>query len=344
MTMLHTLFRRIAAVVVVMIGVTLITFSISHLIPTDPARLIAGEQASAEIVERIREDLGLNQPVYIQYGRYMNALLHGDLGTSTRTGRPVLDDLTTYFPATVELALAALFIAVLLGIPLGVLSSLYHNRWPDHLIRTVSVVGISTPTFWLAMMMVAVFYGYLDWLPAGGRIDPLISYFPETTGFYIVDSLLAADWAGLGDVLWHLCLPAFALAFIVMGGAARLIRSSMIEVLSSDYIRTARAGGLSRWRIVMQYALPNAMIPFVTSLGLTLAALLTGTVVTEAIFAWPGLGSYMLESVFSLDFPAIMGFTVLAALIYIFTNLTVDLSYMVLDPRLRSRSSSGGSA
>ncbi len=318
----------------VVTGVCVITFIISHLIPGDPARLLAGDRASDEIVQHIREQLGLNLPLWQQFLRYVEQLLHGDLGTSIRTGRPVLEDLKTYFPATLELACCALLIALLAGIPLGVLSAVYKNRWLDHLVRLLALTGISTPAFWLGLGVIVLFYGKLNLLPGGGRLDDWLDPPQRVTGFYLIDSLLSGDMDVFVNALQHLILPATTLAFVHLGIVARQIRSAMLEQLSEDYIRTARASGLSRFTVVVRYALPNALIPSVTVLGLALGDLLYGAVLTETVFAWPGMGAYVVSSIQALDFPAVMGFAIVVSFAYVLVNLLVDLLYLWIDPRM----------
>ena len=264
MAFLNMLRKRLFGLLLVVVGVSLITFAISHLIPGDPARLIAGDRASDAIVANIRHQLGLDLPLYQQYGRYMLDLLQGDLGTSIRTSRPVLEDLQAYFPATLELALAALTLSILIGVPLGVLSAVYHNRAIDQIARTLAVTGISTPAFWLGLGLIVLFYGHLGWLPGSGRLDEGLEPPPTFTGFYLIDSLLAGDGALFSNALQHLILPAVTLGFVNLGVVARQIRSAMLDQLGEDYIRTARAYGLSRWAVILRHALPNALIPSVT--------------------------------------------------------------------------------
>ena len=333
MTIVRVIRERIALLGLVLVGVTLVTFTITVLVPTDPARLIAGDYASAETVEMIRSDLGLDEPLLTQYWRYLAATVQGDFGISVRTGRPVVEELLKYFPATVELTLFAMLLSGILGVLLGVVSAVFRDRWIDHAIRLLSLTGISTPSFWLALVLIYFFYGALDWFPAGGRIDPSLADFPRITGFYTIDSLLALRGGAFLSALHHLALPALCLSIVNMGAFARLIRASMLEELDRDYIRTAKAAGLGRRSIFFRHALRNALIPFVTVFGLSIGHLLTGAVVTEAIFTWPGMGSYILEAINSLDFPAIMGFTVFTAIIYVVVNLIVDVLYLVLDPQ-----------
>ncbi|MEE3651572.1 MULTISPECIES: ABC transporter permease [unclassified Brenneria] len=334
MTFWSVLRQRCWGLILVVAGVCVITFIISHLIPGDPARLLAGDRASDAMVEHIRRQLGLDQPLYVQFSRYVSDLLHGDLGTSIRTGRPVLEDLRTFFPATLELAFFALLLALMLGVPLGVLSAVYRDRWLDHLVRLLAITGISTPAFWLGLGVIVLFYGHLNWLPGGGRLDDWIDPPTRVTGFYTIDSLLAGNGEAFWNSLQHLILPAITLAFVHLGIVARQIRSAMLEQLSEDYIRTARASGLPAWRVILGYALPNALIPSITVLGLALGDLLYGAVLTETVFSWPGMGAYVVSSIQALDFPAVMGFAVVVSLAYVVVNLVVDLLYLWIDPRI----------
>ncbi|PRD16274.1 ABC transporter permease [Pantoea coffeiphila] len=326
--------QRSWGLLLVVAGVCVITFIISHLIPGDPARLLAGDRASDEIVQHIREQLGLNLPLWQQFIRYVEQLLHGDLGMSIRTGRPVLEDLKTFFPATLELAFCALLIALVVGVPLGVLSAVYKNRWLDHLVRLLALTGISTPAFWLGLGVIVLFYGKLNLLPGGGRLDDWLDPPTHVTGFYLIDSLLSGDMEAFVNALTHLILPATTLAFVHLGIVARQIRSAMLEQLSEDYVRTALASGLSKFTIVVRYALPNALIPSVTVLGLALGDLLYGAVLTETVFAWPGMGAYVVSSIQALDFPAVMGFAIVVSFAYVLVNLLVDLLYLWIDPRM----------
>ncbi|MBJ7222144.1 MULTISPECIES: ABC transporter permease [unclassified Brenneria] len=334
MTFWSVLRQRCWGLILVVAGVCVITFIISHLIPGDPARLLAGDRASDAMVEHIRRQLGLDQPLYVQFSRYVSDLLHGDLGTSIRTGRPVLEDLRTFFPATLELAFFALLLALMLGVPLGVLSAVYRDRWLDHLVRLLAITGISTPAFWLGLGVIVLFYGHLNWLPGGARLDDWIDPPTRVTGFYTIDSLLAGNGEAFWNSLQHLILPAITLAFVHLGIVARQIRSAMLEQLSEDYIRTARASGLPAWRVILGYALPNALIPLITVLGLALGDLLYGAVLTETVFSWPGMGAYVVSSIQALDFPAVMGFAVVVSLAYVVVNLVVDLLYLWIDPRI----------
>ncbi|MBA1243529.1 ABC transporter permease [Pseudomonas japonica] len=334
MGFMNLLRRQLTDILIVVIGVSVITFIISHLIPGDPARLIAGERASDEIVASIRQQLGLDLPLYQQYLRYMGDLLQGDLGQSIRTHRPVLEDLQLFFPATLELAMAAMLLSIAVGVPLGVLSAVYNNRAIDHISRTLAVAGISTPAFWLGLGLIVLFYGHLGWLPGGGRLSQGVEAPPTVSGFYLFDSLLAGQWATFVDAARHMLLPTATLAFVNLGVITRQIRGAMLEQLGEDYIRTARAYGLSQATVVLRHALPNALIPSITVVGLALGDLLYGAVLTETVFAWPGMGAYVVKSIQALDFPAVMGFAILVSFIYVLLNRLIELLYRLADPRI----------
>lgn len=329
------LLKRLLAVIPVLFGVTLCVFLLSHAIPGDPASMIAGEKASAETLENIRRMYGLDRPLYEQYIRYMGDLFQGDLGQSIRNQRPVADDLKAYFPATLELALAAMLLCLVIGIPLGIIAAVKRNKMADHLTRVFSVIGVSTPVFWLGLMLLLVFYRNLDWLPGSGRLSIFFSPPTAVTGLYSIDALLAGDWELLGDVLAHLVLPAFCLSYVYLAIITRIVRSSMIHALEQDYVVTARANGFSELRVVGRHALKNSLIPTITIVGLSIGELLGGAVLTETIFGWPGMGKYVVDSVNSLDFPAIMGFTLVVSLAYVFINLCVDILYALVNPQIR---------
>lgn len=335
MNILSILRKRLVFLVLVVFGVSLITFTISHMIPGDPARLLAGDRASDALVAQMREKLGLDQPVWVQYGRYLWGLVQGDLGTSIRTGRPVIEDIAAYFPATLELVIVALTLSVVIGVPLGVASAVWRNGWIDQFARTFAAIGISTPAFWLGLLLLVAFYGKLGWFPGSGRLGAGIDAPMRITGMYVLDGVLTANWKVVGSALWHLVLPSLCLGFVHVGVIARQIRSAMLDQLSEDYIRTARAAGLSKPRVILGHALPNAAIPSVTVLGLAFGDLLYGAVLTETIFAWPGMGAYVVNSIQGLDFPAVMGFTVVVSMAYVLVNLAVDVAYILLDPRIK---------
>jgi peptide/nickel transport system permease protein len=319
----------------VLIGVSIITFSLSHIVPGDPAVVALGDHATNEQIDAFREKHGLNKPVPEQYWIYITNLLQGDLGISLRTRRPVAADLREFFPATFELSLTALLLSILIGIPAGVVSATARNRLPDHVVRLLSLIGGSVPIFWLGLILIGFFYGRLGWLPGGGRIDNFIPGPPEVTGLFTVDSVLAGDYEAFWSSVQHLFLPALALGYFSTAIIARMMRSSMLEVLNQVYVLAARAKGLRQGKVVWRHAARNALIPTVTTIGVTFGSLLSGAVLTETIFSWPGLGRYATFSATSLDFPAVMGVTLLAALVYTLMNLIVDVSYQWLDPRIR---------
>ena len=331
------LIRRLIGIVFVMLGVSVVTFTISHLVPADPVAAALGDRAREDQVAAFRAEYGLDKPVVEQYFIYMNGLLHGNFGKSIRTRRPVIDDLKDFFPATFELSLVALLISMLIGIPTGIWSSLFRNRLPDHLVRVFSLVGGSLPIFWLGLLLIGLFYSNLGWLPSGGRIDDFIKPPQTITGMFVLDSLLTGNVAALQSSLQHLVLPAFTLGYFSTAVISRMMRSSMLEVLNQDYIRTARAKGLLERFVVLRHGLRNALIPTLTIIGLTFGSLLSGAVLTETIFTWPGLGRYATASAIGLDFPAVMGVTLIAAIVYPVANLIVDVSYVWLDPRIRTQ-------
>ena len=332
--MLQYLLRRTATLAVTLLGIMVVTFFISLVIPVDPLASIAGPQAPQETVDRLRVLYGFDQPIYVQFGRYMNRLFHGDLGTSFQTGRPVLDDILHYFPATIELASLALIISILVGIPLGVLSAVYRNSPIDHFSRILSLIGVSMPVFWLGLVLLLIFYFKLGWFPEPGRLDIMLMEPARVTGILLIDSLLARDFEVFWDALRHLALPAAVLGLYGLAGIARIVRSSMLDVLSAEYIKTARIKGLSEFLVLTRHALRNALIPAVTVIGLTYGGLLEGSVLTETIFAWPGLGRYLATAFLTLDLNAVVGGTMLVALTYCLVNLAVDLVYAFLNPKI----------
>lgn len=333
--MIHLIRQRIYMLVFVLIGVSIATFLMSHVIPGDPAQMMAGPHASEETLLAIRHQLGLDQPLFIQYVDYMRGLLHGDLGTSIRTQQSVTKDLLAFFPATLELVIYAFLIAIVLGIPLGIVAAVKRNSVWDYVARIFSIGGVSIPVFWSGLILILLFYARLGWLPASGRLDLVLPPPPTITGLYTLDSVLTGYWADFFNSLWHLILPATVLAYVQLSLIMRQVRSSMLEVLSQEFMLTGRANGLGRMFLIIRYGLRNAMIPTLTVIGLTFGSLLGGAVVTETIFDWPGMGKYVVESIGSLDFPAIMGFTVVIAVAYVLINLVVDLLYYALDPQIR---------
>lgn len=321
------------------VGATLVVFLIAHLVPIDPIRSNLGDLASSkpEIVQAYRARWGLDKPLWDQYGIYLTGLAKGDFGVSIVTERPVLDDILQYAPATFELATVAALMATLVGIPLGVLAAVRRDTWADHLARLLSLIGVAAPTFWLAFIALAVFYGGLQIAPSTGRLDIGLAAPRTVTGMYLVDSLIAGQPSTFFNALAHLTLPAAVLAASSLGLITRTTRASMLETLGQDYIRTARAKGVRERVVVVLHALRNALVPVVTLGGLAYAQLLTGAVMTETIFSWPGLGRYAFQAAGALDFPAITGVTLVVAVTYLVVNLLVDLSYGLVDPRIVNR-------
>ncbi len=330
---------RIGATVLMALAATLIVFLVAHFIPADPIQSQLGDLASSkpEIVARYRAHWGLDKPLWQQYLIFLEKLIHGDLGESIATRRPVLDDIKQYAPATFELATFATFLALAVGIPFGVLAAIKRDSWVDHVARGVSLIGVSAPTFWLAFIALALFYGGLEIAPSPGRLDAGAQPPPYATGLYLVDSLWAGDLTTLQSALAHLLLPAIVLAATTTGVITRTTRASMLDTLDQDYIRTARAKGLREWGVLARHALRNALIPVFTLGGVAYAQLLSGAVMTETIFAFPGMGRYAFQSAVVLDFPAITGITLIVGLIYLIVNLGVDLSYAAIDPRVVRR-------
>jgi peptide/nickel transport system permease protein len=333
--MFQFVLRRIAGLILVMTGVSIITFALAQLVPVDPAAVALGQNAREEQIAAYRAQLGLDRPVVEQYFTYVSRLLRGDLGTSIRTRRPVADDLLDFLPATLELSLAALLVSLFLGIPLGTAAALRRNSWLDALARVLALIGGSTPIFYLGLLLLSLFYRQLRLLPGPGRLDSTMSPPEFITGMYTVDALLTGNWEVLGNSLYHLILPAITLGYFSTAVLLRMTRSAMLEVWSQDYVRTARAKGLSYRVVVWRHALRNALPPILTTIGITFGSLLSGAVLTETIFNWPGLGRYATTSVTSLDFPAVMGVTLIAAVVYPLVNTLVDIGYNLVDPRVR---------
>lgn len=331
--MLTVIARRLAFLVLVVFGVSVITFLIANAVPGDPARLLAGPRATPQQVAEMRTQLGLDRPLPERYLAYVSRVAQGDLGTSIVDNQPVATALAKRMPATLELMLSALLLSLLVGIPLGVLAAVRKGGWIDHLVRAWAVLGISLPAFWLGLALILVFYGAFGVLPASGRLSGAPP--PGVTGLYTVDALLAGQWRTFGDALSHLVLPAFTIAFGEIGNTARLVRTSMIEALQEDYVLLARASGVPERHVVFGDALRNALIPFTTLMGLALAQMLYGGVVIEAVFAWPGIGRYVVDAIFNLDFAVVMAFTIVVSVAYVLINLVVDIVYMLLDPQVR---------
>jgi peptide/nickel transport system permease protein len=329
--------RRLLLVPPLLIGVTLVTFLLSHSVPADPVAAHLGQSAMMDpaTVEAFKREWGLDRPLHEQYFAYLDNLRQGKLGKSLLSKRMVEEDLRQYLPNTIVLATAAMIVAVLAGVPLGIISAIKRNSPIDHLVRALSLIGVSMPVFWLALVSLFLFYYHLDWMPGPGMLSNSQVPPPTVTGVLLLDALLAGEWGVFGNALHHLVLPSLVLASFSLGLIARVTRSSMLETIGQDFIRTARAKGLVEHLVVLRHALSNALIPTVTVIGLAYGNQLGGAVLTETIFAWPGIGRYAYQAAASFDFPAIMGVTMLIAAIYIGVNLMVDILYGVLDPRIR---------
>jgi len=330
--------RRLVLLVFVFIGLSIITFTLARIVPSDPAAVYLGPHARPEQIARVRVELGLDKPVYVQYAYYLRDLIHGDLGTSIRTHRPVLKSILRFLPASLELMLTAIILALIIGILLGVISAQKENTLIDHADRLFAVTGVSLPAFWLALLFQLLFFRWLGILPLGGRIDISVSLFSpieHITGFYVIDSLITGNWVAFKDSILHLILPGVTLAAYSTGIIMRMTRATMLEVNREDYIVAARAAGIPERTVVFKYALKNAMAPTLTTAGLAFASMLIATFFIETIFYWPGVGTYTVRSILVNDFPVIMAVTLLGALLYVLVNLVVDLILAFLDPRIR---------
>lgn len=331
------LLRRAGTSVLLLIGVTVVTFLLTNLVPGDPVSAALGEGASQnpETREAFIKAQGLDQPLFVQYFIYMGKLLRGDLGTSLVTGQPVTADLATAVPATIEIALCAIVLSLAVSLVLGTLAAYRRGMVTDQIVRVVTLIGLSVPTFWLALVSFYVFFLNLRVAPWSGRISPSIIPPPRVTGLYTIDYLLNGDGVGWADAMAHLALPVMVLSLVTIGLLTRFIRTSVLEVLDSDYVRAARAKGLPAMRVVLDYVLRGAALPVLTVVGVAFGSLLSGTVLVESVFAWPGLGTYAYNSAANLDLPGIMGVGLIVGVIYLVINFVVDLLYGVLDPRVR---------
>lgn len=328
--------KRLLGLIPVLLGITLLVFLFLHAIPGDTATTLLGERASQEQVEALREQLGLNKPLPVQYLIFLGNLLRLNLGTSIISGIPIADELRVRFPATFELALAAIAIALVLGVPLGILAAIRKNRWLDNLVMSGSLLGVSLPVYWLGLLLIYLFAVNLNWLPPSGRIsvDAALGFQP-ITGFYVLDALLQGNIPVLGDVLAHLVLPALTLSTIPLAILARITRSAMLETLNQDYIRTARAKGIAERWVILRHALKNALLPISTITGLQFGTLLSGAILTESIFTWSGVGSWIYDAILARDYPIVLSGVVFVAVAFVLINLLVDLSYAVIDPRVQ---------
>jgi peptide/nickel transport system permease protein len=328
--------RRSLTVVPVLLGVSVLVFSFVHMIPGDPALTMLGERATPEKVAEVRARLGLDRPIWQQYVLYFGNILHGDLGVSVVRGDPVTTDLLRRFPATVELALAAIVLAIAFGIPIGIGSAVWRNSLVDSLARLGALTGVSMPIFWLGLMLAWFFGVQLRVLPTGFRLESGTTFVPWTN-FVMLDATLQGNWSALADALRHLVLPAVALATIPLAIIARMTRASMLDVLSREYIRTAEAKGLSRRAVILRHALRNALLPVLTVIGLQVGHLLAGAILTETIFSWPGIGLWVYEAIEARDYAIVQGASLFIAVIVVAVNLVTDLLYAAVDPRIKYR-------
>ncbi|GMA32502.1 ABC transporter permease [Litorihabitans aurantiacus] len=329
--------RRLITSIVLMLGVTLVVFTLTTLVPGDPLTAALGEGASQNpaTVAAYTERFGLDRPLPERYLLYLSALFQGDLGTSIRTTRPVAEELSRALPATAEIALCAIVLSVAVAVVLGTLAAYRRDRATDQVVRVVSLVGLSVPTFWMAILVYQLFFLRLGWAPGSGRLSPALNPPPRITGLFTIDFVLDGDPVGFFDAAAHLVLPVLVLSLFTIGVLTRFVRTSVLEVLSSDYVRAARAKGLSEPRVITSYLLRGASLPILTMTGIAFGGLLSGTVLVEAIFAWPGLGTYAYQAAINLDLPAVMGVGLAVGLVYLLINLVVDLLYGILDPRVR---------
>ena len=326
--------KRFLTIVPVLAGISIIVFGFIHLIPGDPAVTMLGERATPERVKEVRAQLGLDQPLYVQYLIYAGKILRGDLGVSILRGDPVLTDLVRRFPATVELAFGAISVAILLGIPAGIVSAVWRNSFVDGCSRILALTGVSMPIFWLGLMLAWVFGVMLGWLPTGFRLGTDVT-LRSVTNFNILDSLITGNGEALVASLRHLVLPAFALSTIPMAVITRMTRASLLEVLSQDYIRTAEAKGLPQRAVILRHAMRNALLPVMTVTGLQVGRLLAGAILTETIFSWPGIGLWIYEAIQARDYPIVQGATLFIATIFVMVNLLTDVLYATVDPRIK---------
>jgi peptide/nickel transport system permease protein len=322
---------------VTFLGLLLVTFLIGRVVPIDPVLAVVGDRASAEVYGKARAALGLDLPLWRQFLDYLTQVLRGDFGTSVLTSRPVLDDIRRVFPATLELATVAIVIGTLLGVPMGVAGAVWQGRWPDHLVRVVGLIGYSVPVFWLGLMGLLLFYAKLGWVEGPGRLDVFYEdIVSPVTGVILIDAAIAGDWDVFWNALSHLALPASILGYFSLAYIARMTRSLMLEQLRQEYILAARVKGVPEWRIVWSHALRNTAVPLITVVALSYGGLLEGSVITETVFSWPGLGAYLTGSLLNADMNAVLGATIVVGSVFIALNLLSDLLYRLFDPRARA--------
>ena len=334
--MLPKIGKRLVTVIPTLIGVVIVTFLLTRVLPGDPAVYFAGPAATPQSIAEIRKNLGLDRPLPEQFVRYVDDLAHGDLGNSLSTGQPVVTEIASRLPASAELTLTGLILSMLIAVPLGILAAVRQGSWIDHLCRIVATAGVSLPVFFTGLLLVYVFYFLLGWSPSPiGRLDAFSSPPAHITGFFLIDSLLTGDLETFRAAATQLILPALTLGIFSLAPIARMTRASMLAVLASDFVRTARASGLSNRTVILVYASRNAMLPVVTTLGMVFSFLLGANVLVEKVFAWPGIGSYAVEALIASDFAPVQGFVLTMAVLYVALNLLIDILYGVIDPRVR---------
>lgn len=334
MGLLKYFIKRLLLVIPTIIGVSIIVFLLIHFIPGDPLDVMLGEKANEETKRELNERLGLNKPLYAQYWHWFSHALRGDFGKSIRSNEPVGKEIFSRLPATLELALAAMFIATAVGIFFGVAAATHWNKPLDHAAMGVSLFGVSIPVFWLGIMLIFLFAVIIRWLPVSGRLTMGLS-LDHITGFYLLDALISGNFKAFWDTLRHLVLPAVALATVPLALVVRVTRSSMLEVLNEDYVRTARAKGLSRRKIIYKHTLRNALIPVITVIGLKIGTLLGGAILTETVFAWPGVGRLLVMAIYNRDYPLVQGVVFIISVMFVLINIIVDYLYALVDPRIR---------
>jgi peptide/nickel transport system permease protein len=334
--MLATIVKRLVTVIPTLIGVIIVTFLLTRVLPGDPAVYFAGPAATPQSIAEVRKSLGLDRPLPDQFLRYVNDLAHGNFGNSLSTGQPVAAEITSRLPASAELTLFGLLLSIVIAVPLGILAAVKQGSWIDHLCRVIATAGVSLPVFFTGLLLVYVFYFKLGWSPAPiGRLDAFATSPREITGFYLIDSLVTGNLEAFRASLSQLILPAFTLGIFSLAPIARMTRASMLAVLASDFVRTARASGLNSRTVILTYAFRNAMLPVVTTLGMVFSFLLGANVLVEKVFAWPGIGSYAVEALLQSDFAPVQGFVLTMAVLYVALNLIIDMLYGVIDPRVR---------
>jgi ABC-type dipeptide/oligopeptide/nickel transport system permease component len=334
--MLSMIAKRMVLIIPNLIGVVIVTFLLTRALPGDPAAYFAGPAADKQAVEQIRVKLGLDKPLIVQFGRYVNDLVHGDLGNSLSTGQPVVTEIKNRLPASAELTLFGLILSMVIAVPLGILAAVKQGSWIDHTCRVVATAGVSLPVFFTGLLLVYVFYFQLGWSPAPlGRLDAFATAPTQITGFYLLDSLLTGKFETFRASLSQLLLPGLTLCIFSLAPIARMTRASMLAVLASEFVRTARASGLDNRTVIITYAFRNAMLPVITTLGMVFSFLLGANVLVEKVFAWPGIGSYAVEALITSDFAPVQGFVLTMAVLYVALNLVIDILYGVIDPRVR---------